>query len=137
MLQWSTSRTGVSAEIADLNAPVTNLHMLSPFPETRLTKAHTVVKPKLGEGNYTFTAQLTGSLGTNSFEKALKTPGIPADMLEDAISRLSQRPTTTAASDVEEKLRQENEELWKVINEQRALQKDTWDKYSKLKSRGT
>lgn len=136
ILQWSTSRGGVSTEIADLNAPVTNLNMLSPFPATRLTKASTVVKPKLGEGNYTFTAQLASSLGTSTFQQALQNTGISTDMLEDAISRLSQ-PDAVAPSSGDEKLRQENEELWTVINEQRALQKETWEKYSKLKSGGT
>ena len=136
IMQWSTSRGGVSAEIADLNAPVTNLSMLSPFPAARLTKANTVVKPKLGEGNYVFTAQLAGTMGTNSFQRALQQTGIPTDMLEEAISRLSQR-NTAGSSSGDDKLRQENEELWAVINEQRALQKQTWEKYSKLKSGGT
>jgi pre-rRNA-processing protein IPI3 len=135
ILHWNTSRGGVSAEIADLNAPVTNLVMLSPFPATRLTKASTVVKPKLGEGNYIYTAQLAGAIGTNSFNRALQHTGIPTDMLEDAISRLSQ--PTVASSSAEAKLRKENEELWTVINEQRALQKQTWEKYSKLKAGGT
>jgi pre-rRNA-processing protein IPI3 len=132
IIQWNTSRGGVSAEIADLNAPVTNLVMLSPFPPKRSTKASTLVKPKLGEGTYTFTAQLTGTIGTNSFHQALKHTGIQPDMLEDAISRLYQR--TTVSSSADEKLRMENEELWTIINEQRALQKQTWEKYSKLKS---
>lgn len=99
-----------------------------------MIKMSTVVKPKLGENAYTFTAQLTGSMGTNPFEEALRSPGIPSDMLENAISRLS-RPVVPSAS-ADEKLRKENEELWKVINEQRALQKKTWEKYSKLKSGG-
>jgi pre-rRNA-processing protein IPI3 len=138
VLQWSTSRSSISTEIADLNAPVTNLNMLSPFPARRLTQASTVVKPKLGEGNYTYTAQLTGSLGkTSSFQRALETTGIPTDMLDDAIARLSEGNTAAASSAGDEKLRKENEELWAVINEQRALQKETWDKYSKLKSGGT
>jgi pre-rRNA-processing protein IPI3 len=133
--QWDTGRRAFSGEIADLNAPVTNLLMQSPFPGKRMTKTSTVVKPKLGEGAYTFTAQLTGAMDTSSFEQAVRTPGFPTDMLEDAISRLS-RPVATSSSSGDEKLRKENEELWKVVNEQRALQKQTWDKYSKLKSGG-
>jgi pre-rRNA-processing protein IPI3 len=132
IIQWNTSRGGLSAEIADLNAPVTNLVMLSPFPTKRSTKASTVVKPKIGEGNYTFTAQLTGTIGTNSFYQALQHTGIQSDMLEDAISRIYQRTAVSSGGD--EKLRMENEELWAIINEQRALQKQTWEKYSKLKS---
>ena len=135
IMQWYTARNGVSTEIADLNAPVTNLIMESPFPATRFTKASTVVKPKLGEGPYVYTAQLTGVIRTNSFEEALQQTGIPTDMLEDAISRLYQRNTAVSSGE-DERLQKENEELWAVVNEQRALQKQTWEKYSKLKSGG-
>jgi pre-rRNA-processing protein IPI3 len=135
IMQWNTSRSGVSTEIGDLNAPVTNLIMLSPFPTRRLTQASTVIKPKLGEGPYVYTAQLTGAIGTNSFEKALQHTGFPTDILEDAISRLYQDDTAVSSSG-DERLKKENEELWAVINEQRALQKRTWERYSKLKSGG-
>jgi pre-rRNA-processing protein IPI3 len=134
IIQWDTGRRSFAAELNDLNAPVTNLIMLSPFPEKRMTKAVSVVKPKLGEGNYSFTAQLTGSMGNNRFEHAVGVLGIPSEMLEDAISRFS-RPVESSSSG-DEKLRRDNEDLWKIINEQRALQKKTWDKYTKLKSGG-
>ena len=131
---WDTGRRSFSGDIADLNSPVSNLLMESPFPEQRMTKISTVVKPKIGDNAYTFTARLTGTVGTTSFEKVLETPGFPSEMLEDAISRLSSSEATS--SSVDEKLQKENEELWKIINEQRALQKRTWEKYSKLKSGG-
>lgn len=133
-MQWDTGRRSFSAELADLNAPVTNLLMPSPFPKKRMTKASMVVKPKLGGGNYTFTAQLTGSIGKSKFDRAVDVPGIPSDMLEDAIIRLSNPITSSSSGD--DKLRKENEELWQIINEQRVLQKKTWDKYTKLKSGG-
>jgi pre-rRNA-processing protein IPI3 len=133
--QWDTGRRAFAIELVDLNAPVTNLLMFSPFPGKRLTKISSVVKPRLGEGNYTLTAQLTGSIGTNSFDRAIETPGLPLELLDDAISRMS-RPVGTASSTGDEKLRKENEELWKVVNEQRALQQKTWEKYTKLKSGG-
>jgi pre-rRNA-processing protein IPI3 len=136
IVQWDTGRRSFSGEIADLNAPVTNILMQSPFPERKMTKTFTVVKPKLGESAYTFVAQLTGTLGsTSSFEKALTGPGLPPEMLDDAISRLA-RPAAFSSS-ADEQLRQENAELWKVIHEQRALQKKTWEKYSRLKSGGS
>jgi pre-rRNA-processing protein IPI3 len=134
IVQWDIGRRRFSAEVADLNAPVTNLHMLSPFPDKRMAKAGAVVKPKLGESEYTFTAQLTGTMEVDTFNRILNAPGIPPEMLDDAISRFS-RPAA-ASSSGDEKLRKENEELWKVINEQRALQKKTWEKYSQLKSGG-
>jgi pre-rRNA-processing protein IPI3 len=99
-----------------------------------MTKIYTVVKPRLGESAYTFTAQLTGTMGNSSFDEAVRDPGIPPDMLEDAISRLSKPVAMSSSAD--KKLREENEGLWKVINEQRALQKKTWEKYSNLRSGG-
>jgi pre-rRNA-processing protein IPI3 len=108
--------------------------MLSPFLERRMTKAITVVKPKLGEGNYTFNAQLTGSMDRGDLDKFLQNPGFPSELLEAAISTFS-RPATTSSSG-EDELRRQNEELWRVVNEQRTLQKKTWEKYSKLKSGG-
>jgi pre-rRNA-processing protein IPI3 len=132
--QWDTGRRSFSAELADLNAPVTNLFMLAPFPETRLTRPQTVVKPKLGESNYTFTVQLTGSMGNSAFDHAVSTPGFSLELLEDSISRISGPSATSPSGD--DKLRKENDELWQIISEQRELQKQTWDKYTKLKSRG-
>jgi pre-rRNA-processing protein IPI3 len=130
--QWDTGRRSFSAELADLNAPVTNLIMFSPFPGKKLTKPQTVVKPKLGESNYTFTAQLIGSMGNNDFDHAVSISGWPSEMLENAISRFS--GPAAASSSGDDKLSKENEELWQIINEQRELQKKTWDKYTKLKS---
>jgi len=138
--QWDTGRRAFSSELADLNAPVTNLLMSSPFPPNRLTRASTVVKPKLGEGQYVFTAQLSKSMARNSnFGRTIENQGLPADILDNAISRLYGPVSTSShalSSSGDEKLRQENEELWRVINEQRALQKKTFEKYTKLKSGG-
>ncbi|TVY23190.1 Pre-rRNA-processing protein [Lachnellula hyalina] len=139
--QWDTGRRAFSSELTDLNAPVTNLLMSSPFPQKRLTRASTVVKPKLGEGQYVFTAQLSKTTASNSkFSRAVETQGLPADLLEDAIARFAQPASTSThatSSSGDEKLRQENAELWKVVNEQRALQKKTFEKYTKLKSGGS
>ena len=132
IIQWDTGRRSFSAELADLNAPVTNLIMLSPFPERRLTKSVNVVKPKLGENSYNFTAQLTGSLVHDSFKFEVLSPGFSSETLGDAITRLSAPAPTSSSGD--EKLRKENEDLWKLINEQRAIQKKTWDQYTKLRS---
>ena len=132
IIHWDTGRRHFAAEIVDLNAPVTNLVMLSPFPTKRLTKAATVVKPKLGEGNYTFTAQLTGTVRRNSFKQILELPGFPSDMLENAISRLSN--PVNASSSGDDKLRKENEDLWEIVKEQKALVKKL---NSKLKPSST
>ena len=130
--QWDTGRKVFSMEIADLNAPVTNILMLSPFPPNKLTKAIAVVKPKLAEGNYTFTAQLTGTLGSSHLDEALEAPGFPLAVLESAISRFS-APVATSSSD-DEQLRKDNENLRKVVSEQQALLKKLIAKQNKTKA---
>ncbi|KAB8298560.1 hypothetical protein EYC80_000739 [Monilinia laxa] len=140
---WDTGRRAFLVELADLNAPVTNLVMQSPFPRTPRTKSINVVKPKLAEGNYTFIAQLNGTKGSSTFEQALEYQGFPKGMIEKALLDLAaHNPTATStstsssssSSSEEEKLRKENAELWKVVNEQRALQKKAYEKYSQLKT---
>ncbi|KAH9212827.1 WD repeat protein-like protein [Leptodontidium sp. 2 PMI_412] len=132
IIQWDTPRRVFTSELADLNAPVTNLLMSSPFPARKLTKPLTVVKPKLGESSYIFTGRLLGSIGTPS--RAIDANGFPADLLEKAIASFSTTSLTSSSGD--EQLQKENEELWKIVNEQRAFQKKTWSKYTTLKSGG-
>ncbi|KAH7333050.1 WD repeat protein-like protein [Rhexocercosporidium sp. MPI-PUGE-AT-0058] len=133
IIQWDTPRRVFTSEFADLNAPVTNLLMFSPFPTRKLTKPLTVVKPKLGEGSYIFTGQLLGSIGTPS--RLIDANGFPDDLLERAVASFSTTSVTSSSSgDVQ--LEKQNEELWKIVNEQRAVQKKTWDRYTKLKSAG-
>ncbi|KAG9228710.1 WD40-repeat-containing domain protein [Amylocarpus encephaloides] len=130
--QWDTGRRAFACELTDLNAPVTNLIMLSPFPPTTTTRASAVIKPKLGEVQQTFTAQFCGPTPVSDFDRALHSPGFPLDMLNDAISRFSH--PVGASSSGDDKLRKENEELWGVVNENQELQHKTLEKYHKLKS---
>jgi pre-rRNA-processing protein IPI3 len=51
-------------------------------------------------------------------------------VLQNAISALQQ---PAAESDKEQELAKQNEELWAIINEQRALQKETVEKYVEAK----
>ncbi|EPE32003.1 WD40 repeat-like protein [Glarea lozoyensis ATCC 20868] len=133
--QWDTGRRAFSSELVDLNAPVTNLLMLSPFPSRVTARVTTVVKPKLGEVQYTFTAQLCAPPHTTDFDRIVNSNGFPEEMLVDAVARFS-TPTSSSSSG-DDKLRKENEELWRVVNEQQALQKKTLDKYNKLKANGS
>jgi pre-rRNA-processing protein IPI3 len=132
IIKWDAGPRKFSAELADLNAPVTNLTIISPFPSLHHVKAVTVVKPRFGDGNYTFTGQFTTSLGTSEFEDALRSPDVPPDVLESAILDLARPVTTSSAAD--EQLRKENEDLWSIVNEQRALQKRTYEKYLEAKA---
>jgi len=73
-------------------------------------------------------------MGKSTFDHAVSTPGFPLELLEDSISSLT--GPAVASSSGDDKLRKENDELWQIINEQRELQKKTWDKYTQLKSGG-
>jgi pre-rRNA-processing protein IPI3 len=57
---------------------------------------------------------------------------VPPDMLESAILELARPVMTSSAAD--EQLQKENEDLWAVVNEQRALQKRTYEKYLEAKA---
>jgi len=131
IVQWETGPRKFSGELADLNAPVTNLMMLSPFPKQYPVKAVNVSKPKLGEGNHTFVAQFTGSLSTGGHDVA--SVGFADDVLEQAIVEFM-TPVVTISTQTDEQLKKENEELWAIVNEQNALQKQTWSKYRKVPS---
>jgi pre-rRNA-processing protein IPI3 len=128
ILQWDAGPRKFSSEVADLNAPVNNLKMLSPFQDSYAAKAVMVVKPKLGEGNHAFTGQFTQSLASGRLTEIIQTVGFPADVLETAIMEFS-APVSSTSSAGDAKLRKENEDLWAIVNEQRALQKRTYDKY--------
>lgn len=132
IIQWDAGPKKYSAELADLNAPVNNLHILSPFSDDLPIKAVNIVKPRLGDNLYTYTGQFTNNLVSTKFEEALRTPGFPTDMLEEAILDFYAPAQTSSAGDA--KLRKENEDLWKIVNEQRALQKRTFDKFRETKS---
>jgi pre-rRNA-processing protein IPI3 len=111
-----------------LNAAVTNINFVSPVPLTRPTRATAVVKPFLGSRSYNFTSQMDSDMvGETRFSKMLNSNGIPQSILEQAILAFQEPVCNTAAGDAE--LKKENEELWEVINEQRALQRKTLERY--------
>jgi pre-rRNA-processing protein IPI3 len=126
VIQWDAGAKKFATELADLNAPVNNLKILSPFEDKRRVRVVNVVKPRLGESSHTFTGQFTSTLESDSFQDKVCSPGFFTEMLESAIMEFSS-PATSVAADAQ--LRKENEELWKVVNEQRQLQKRTFDKY--------
>ncbi|KAI1827732.1 WD domain-containing protein [Xylaria intraflava] len=125
--RWDLSSRADSTELANLNAAITNIAFVSPLPSPRPTRPTAVVKPFLGSRSYTFTSQIDSDAGSETrFSRALTSNGIPQDMLEQAILAF-QAPAGGTAGDAE--LQKENEELWEIINEQRALQKKTLERY--------
>lgn len=132
ILRWDLSGRTDSTELSNVNAAVTNIVFVSPLPYSRSTKPIEVVKPFMGSRSYNFTAQLDSSMEAETrFSKMLKTNGLPNDVLEQAILAF-QAPDLDTVGDQE--LRKENEELWEVVNEQRALQKKTLQRYLDAKS---
>lgn len=137
IVAWETGAKKFREELSDLNAPVTNLIMQSPFTAPQTVKAINVSKPKLGEGNHTIAAQLTGALST---KKTLKSEvGFGGSVLEDALLEFMS-PTAAAPiaakedegeSDELARLKKENEELWATVREQEKQQKETWSKFRK------
>ena len=85
------------------------------------------MKPRLGKGEYSWTGQFTTELAPSDSLDVVNAVGVPSDVLEEAILEFTS--STPVSSTNEEKLRKENEELWKLVNEQRVLQKRTYEKY--------
>ena len=130
ILRWNLSASGQASEVADLNAPVTNVMFLPLFTEAQSTKSHSVIKPSQTGRSYTFTAQINSDMGKPSrLENCLATTGFPKEVLDNAINGL-QQPQTSSGGD--EELKSQNEELWELLQEQRALQNATMQKYIEL-----
>lgn len=132
ILRWDVAQNKSPVELANLNAAVTNIAFVLPFPTDRPTKTVTITKPSQAERTYTFTGQFDSYLAPETrFDSLLNASGFPEDMLEGAIAAFYQ-PTAESAGDQE--LQRQNEELWELINEQRALQKQTLQRYVEAKS---
>ncbi|KAI6251085.1 WD repeat-containing protein 18 [Erysiphe necator] len=127
--QWDVGRRQYSSEISNLTTPVTNIYIESPFPSTQKTKIITVTKPKLTDHNYTLNTQLIGSV-SSEFDEAVLAEGIPIDMIKEAVAKYT--TPSEFSSEANQKLRKENDDLWKIIHEQRAVQKMMLEKYTPL-----
>ena len=122
ILQWNLSDNSLPVELANLNAAVTSLVFVAPLSaaETKI-KAHTVVKPSQADRKYTLTAQFEADGDPETeFHSTLRTPGFPLDALENAILSL-QQPTSGVG---DQELQQQNDQLVKIVNEQRELYQD-------------
>ncbi|KAI3530351.1 WD domain-containing protein [Colletotrichum abscissum] len=136
ILQWQLAENGHPTELTDLNASVTNLVFPPLLKTPRPTKAVAVVKPTQTERQFTFTSQLNTSLEQETrFGKMLNGFGLPDDALEAAILSFQESHAQQCATD--EEAQQETEELWDIINEQRALHKLAMQPYHEAKSSHT
>jgi pre-rRNA-processing protein IPI3 len=130
--RWDLSNRADSTELASLNAAITNIAFVSPFPESKSTQPTAIVKPFLGSRTYNFTSQIETDMENETrFSKMLASNGVPQEILEQAILAF-QEPVSNSVGDAE--LQKENEELWEIVREQRALQKKTLEQYVKATS---
>lgn len=136
ILRWDLSTKAIATELANLNASVSNLLFVSPMSSNGSTRPINIVKPFLGSRSYNFTAQLDSELaGETRFSKMLNGKGFSGETIEQAILALQQPSSASAAGD--DQLRQENEDLWNVINEQKALQKKTMQRLKEAQASTT
>ena len=134
LLQWKLADNSPPSELGNLNASISNLAFVPALPTARTVKILTIVKPSQTDRNYTLNGQLESELREyeSRFDTMLKTPGFSQQVLEDAILAFQQPSGADSASSQE--LQKQNEELWEIINEQRALQKQTLKRYVEAKS---
>ncbi|KAL2258438.1 hypothetical protein VTK26DRAFT_8262 [Humicola hyalothermophila] len=133
IMRWDITENKSPVELANLNAAVTNVVFVSPFPTDKPTKAVTITKPSQAERAYQFTGQFESvSAPETRFDSLLNATGFPRDAMENAIAAFHQ-PVAESAGDQD--LQRQNEELWEIINEQRALQKQTLQRYVEAKSK--
>jgi pre-rRNA-processing protein IPI3 len=132
IMRWDIAENKSPVELANLNAAVTNIAFVSPFPTAGPTTAVTITKPSQAERAYTFTGQFDPYPAPETrFESLLNATGFPQEAMESAIAAFYQ-PAAESGGDAE--LQKQNEELWEIINEQRALQKQTLQRYVEAKS---
>ena len=133
IMKWDVAENKSPVELANLNAAVTNIAFVSPFPVDKPTKTVNNVKPSQAERAYTFTAQFEASSApATRFDSLVNASGFPLEAMESAIASFYQ-PAAESAGDQD--LRKQNEELWEIINEQKALQKQTLQRYVEAKSK--
>lgn len=123
IMRWSLTDDGHPAEMADLNAAVTNLIFSPLLPAKKQHHVVNVVKPSLTQRQYTFTAQLNGALDPcTGFSERLNSVGVHAHQLESAVPSLA---VSAPTSRDDSHLQKEIDELRLIIEEQKALHKVT------------
>ncbi|CAM1506086.1 Fc.00g057270.m01.CDS01 [Cosmosporella sp. VM-42] len=122
ILRWSLAENSHPAELANLNASVTNLHFVAPISsghQGQRTKAMNLVKPNQNQKKYTFTAQLDSDLGPQTrLSQMLQTKGFSSAAIETAISSFSE-PLSSEATDPDSE--RQNQLFCSIINDQKTF----------------
>lgn len=137
IMQWDMVANKSPVELANLNAAVTNVVFLSPFSSDKPTTTVNIVKPSQAERSYTLAVQFDSySSADTRFESLLNTPGFSHQTLEDAVAAFHHQPAaeSSTSTTTEQDLKKQNEELWEIINEERALHKQALKRQAETKS---
>ncbi|KAK4458290.1 WD40-repeat-containing domain protein [Cladorrhinum samala] len=120
ILRWDITENKTPVELANLNAAVTNVLFVSPFPSGKPTKTVNIIKPSQAEKAYVFAAQLDQLTedSESRFDSLLNANGFPTAAIEEAIAAFQQ---PTAVSPDEEELQRQNEQFKEIARAQRAL----------------
>ena len=134
IMKWDVADNKTPVELANLNAAVTNISLIPPFSTEKGIKTVNIVKPSQAERAYTFATQFDLAIDADSrFESLLQTAGFSLEVLENAITAFQQPAAGAGATTELQDLQKQNEELWEIINEQKALQKQTLERYVEAK----
>jgi pre-rRNA-processing protein IPI3 len=136
VLKWDVADNKTPVELANLNAAVTNVVFVPPLPSvinSTSTKAPTVIKPVQAERNYTLTTQFDSDLAPETrFDTLLRTTGLPAEVLNDAMVAVTQQQPGAGAGAAaaqtagEQDVQAQNDELWEIVHEQRGLHRQMY-----------
>ncbi|KAK3997015.1 WD40-repeat-containing domain protein [Cladorrhinum sp. PSN332] len=113
ILRWDITENKTPVELANLNAAVTNVVFVSPFPTGKPTKTVNIIKPSQAERTYVFAAQLDSwaAASESRFDSLLNAAGFPKAALEEAIAAF-QQPAPESAQD--EELQRQNHEFSEI-----------------------
>ncbi|KAK4164210.1 WD40-repeat-containing domain protein [Cladorrhinum sp. PSN259] len=126
ILRWDITENKTPVELANLNAAVTNVVFVSPFPTGKPTKTVNIIKPSQAERTYVFAAQLDSLAASSSesesrFDSLLNAAGFPQAALEEAIAAFQQPPGEAAESAEAEELSRHNREFMEIAKAQMSL----------------
>ncbi|KAF1729537.1 Pre-rRNA-processing protein crb3/ipi3 [Beauveria bassiana] len=93
ILKWNLTDNSHPAELANLNASVTNLAFVPLLASQQSHQTPTVVKPNQSQRQYTLSAQISGKSEATRFSEMMNTPGFS----DDTITRALQAFATPAA----------------------------------------
>lgn len=97
ILRWNLTDNSHPAELANLNAAVTNLSFVPLLASQNSHQTPTVVKPNQSQRQYTLSAQISGDSAPSRFSEMMNTPGFADDTITRALQSFSAVANSDAA----------------------------------------